>query len=103
MYDPEDGPKYSPLPLCFQQGLGTSKPYWEWLEEKITVKALREGSLNGNDGGPSPYSGLWGWKLKETIQGRPDDELLARPELAIFSKAMIAHVAYYSAFSSYGA
>ncbi|KAH8882922.1 O-methyltransferase A [Thozetella sp. PMI_491] len=101
LYDPIDGPSYTPMPQCFQQALGTKKPYWEWLEEKISVKALREGCLNGSDGGPSPYSGLFGSELARTIEGRSDDELLPRPELAIFSKAMIGHVNYFSAYSQY--
>jgi hypothetical protein len=101
LYGHDEMPDH-PMAPCLRQALGTDKPYWEWLEDKISVKNLRDGCHNGTDGGPSPYAGLWGAELHDTITGKADDDMIPRPELAIFGRAMSGHVDSFSAFSQYG-
>ena len=73
---------------AFQAAANTSKPRWEWLEEKVTVKSLRDGDC-GSDGTPSAYPGPFGAELEKAIAGKADDELVSRPEHAVFGLAML--------------
>jgi len=88
LFDKETGPSYDVKHTAFQAAVGTKKPRWDWLEEKITVKNLRDGQC-GTDGGPSGYPGPFGSDLVKAVDGKSDDELIARPEHATFGMAML--------------
>ncbi|KAF1961331.1 S-adenosyl-L-methionine-dependent methyltransferase [Byssothecium circinans] len=88
LFDKETGPSYDVAQTAFQAAVGTQKPRWDWLEERVTVKDLREGRC-GTDGGLSAYPGPFGSELEKAVDGKADDELLTRPELPIFGLAMV--------------
>lgn len=72
----------------FQAAANTSKSRWEWLEEKVPVKDLRDGNC-GSDGAASAYPGPFGAELEKAIAGKPDDERVSRPEHGVFGLAML--------------
>ncbi|KAF2280130.1 O-methyltransferase A [Westerdykella ornata] len=86
--DPVLGSSYKVEETAFQAAANTSKPRWEWLEEKTTVKKLRDGDC-GSDGAPSAYPGPFGAELDKAIAGKADDEVVPRPEHAVFGLAML--------------
>jgi hypothetical protein len=88
LFDKETGPSYDVARTAFQSAVGTQKPRWDWLEEKVTVKNLRDGRC-GTEGGPSAYPGPFGSELDKAVEGMADDDLKERPELPIFGMAML--------------
>ena len=87
--DAQKGPSYQVNETAFQDAVGTSKPIWEWLEEKVPARELKSGS-SGYPGVPSQH-----------LQPPSDEEAqVSRPELSIAGLAMagiggvngIAHV-----------
>jgi hypothetical protein len=88
LFDKETGPSYDVAHTAFQSAVGTKKPRWDWLEEKVKVKDLRDGRC-GTDGGPSGYPGPFGSELVKVVDGKSDDDLKERPEHAIFGMAML--------------
>lgn len=91
--DPEKGASYAVEVTPWQDAVGTSKPRWDWLEEKISVAELRQGHRNGPEGGVSPYPGAFGAESENAISGAAaaggDEALVPRPEHAIFGLAML--------------
>lgn len=75
--DPKKGPSYDVSVTAFQDAVGTSKPRWEWLEEKLPVEQLKSSS--------SGYPGTPGLDLKNGTT----DSMVPRPELAVFGLAML--------------
>ena len=71
-----------------QLATGTSKPLWEWFEEKITVKDVLDGNT-GPDGRSSGYPGVFGSELEAAVRGKNTNELIPRPEISNFGLAMI--------------
>lgn len=80
--DPVVGPSYSVQETPFQTAVNTKKPRWEWLEEKVPAKAIREDNSNG-------YPGPFGDELKQSLEGKADNELISRPEHKVFGLAML--------------
>lgn len=80
--DPLLGPSYEDTTAPFQIAMGTTKSYWEWMEETPRVKDLKEGRVGDY------YTGVWGSQLESTVKGRADDECVPRPELSLFGMAM---------------
>lgn len=76
------GSSYNQTEASFQEAMGTSKDYWGWMEESVSVKDLKDGRVG------KYYSGVWGSQLEHTVEGRADDECVPRPELDLFSSAM---------------
>lgn len=68
LHDPIQGRSYSETSTAFQTALGTSKPIYEWLGEKITVADLKTGAKNTSVG-TSLYPMAWGTDLQVAIQG----------------------------------
>ncbi len=75
--DPKKGPSYDVTETAFQDAVGTSKPRWEWLEEKVPAEELRSKS--------SGYPGVPGLDMAP----RNGETLISRPELAVFGLAML--------------
>lgn len=88
LFDKKTGPSYDVAETAFQAAAGTHKPRWDWLEEKVTVQDLQDGRC-GTDGGRSGYPGPFGSELDKVVEGKAADELVNRPELAIFGLAMV--------------
>ncbi|EOD45656.1 putative o- protein [Neofusicoccum parvum UCRNP2] len=86
--DPVVGPSYKVEHTAFQAAANTTKPRWEWLEEKVLVKDLRDGNC-GSNGAASAYPGPFGAELEKAIAGKSDDALVPRPEHAVFGLAML--------------
>lgn len=80
--DPVLGSSYEDTTAPFQTAMGTTKSYWEWMEETPNVKDLKEGRVGDY------YTGVWGSQLESTVKGRADDESVPRPELGLFGLAM---------------
>ena len=78
LLDPIKGPSYNVSQTAFQDAVGTEKPRWEWLEEKVRLQDLKA-SKSGYPGVPS---------LSTETSGK-DDSLLPRPEIEIFGLAML--------------
>ena len=75
---------YDVAETAFQAAVGTHKPRWGWLEEKITVQDLKDGNC-GTNGGRSAYPGPFGSELDKAVEGKDGSEPVSRPELAIFN------------------
>lgn len=88
MNDPVLGPSYDVKHTAFQMAVNTTKPRWEWLEEKITIQNLRAGNC-GSGGAPSPYPGSFGTELEEALVQKSDDTEIARPEHKNMGLAMV--------------
>ncbi|KAK0615277.1 S-adenosyl-L-methionine-dependent methyltransferase [Bombardia bombarda] len=99
--DPVKGQSYDVDVTPWQGAVGTTKPRWDWLEEKVKVSDLVEGR-NGSDGGASAYPGPYGTALEKAVaaailektngkvNGDADGEsLVSRPEHSIFGLAML--------------
>lgn len=82
------GSSYDVKQTAFQAAVNTSKPRWEWLEEKVTVKSLQDGNC-GSDETPSAYPGPFGAELEKAVAGKSPEELVPRPEHAVFGLAML--------------
>ena len=87
-----------------QTVVGTEKRSWDWMEEKIKVKHLKEGFRNGADGGPSSYPGVFGAELQNAIEsaGGDDEKLIDRPEQTMFGLAMVGGGRVYGQAQLYG-
>ncbi|KAK7745653.1 hypothetical protein SLS62_009694 [Diatrype stigma] len=88
-----------------QAVLGTEKRSWDWMEEKIKVKHLKEGYRNGSDGNASYYPGVFGAELQKALEnasGDDDEQLVDRPEYTMFGTAMIGGGRVYGQAQLYG-
>ena len=81
------GASYKVEETPFQDAVGTSKPRWEWLEEKVAPNSTHDGS-GGYPGLPgSAHPGaLTNGHVK--VKGG-ESEVSPRPELDIFGLAMV--------------
>ncbi|KND89113.1 Sterigmatocystin 8-O-methyltransferase [Tolypocladium ophioglossoides CBS 100239] len=89
LYDEKKGPSYKVDETAWQEATGTTKPRWDWLEETISVVELSSGSRNAR--ATVAYPGVFGSELKNAISRAADnrDQIIKRPEHAIFSLAMV--------------
>ncbi|MCJ1467792.1 hypothetical protein MMC07_006417 [Pseudocyphellaria aurata] len=77
LLDAKKGASYKVNEAPFQEAVGTSKPFWGWLEEKVTVRELRSKQLS--------RPGF----LDPTVPAVDDEESeVSRPELENFGLAM---------------
>lgn len=76
--DAKKGASYKVNETPLQEAIGTSKPMWEWLEEKVPARELK--STNGSYPGyfDSYISAVNDW-----------ESVVSRPELDIFGIAML--------------
>ncbi|KAJ5698549.1 hypothetical protein N7462_000554 [Penicillium macrosclerotiorum] len=79
LLDPVTGPSYDVAKTAWQDAIGTDKPRWEWIEERVEQDQLRK------SGGH--YPGIPSLVLEPQPIG--EDGLVARPELEIMGLAMI--------------
>ncbi|KAL4995986.1 S-adenosyl-L-methionine-dependent methyltransferase [Aspergillus recurvatus] len=79
LLDPETGPSYDVAKTAWQDAVGTSKPRWEWIEERVEQDKLIE------TGGH--YPGIPSLILEPQPTG--EDGLVARPELEIMGLSMV--------------
>lgn len=86
--DRKIGPSYEVDETAFQVAMNTKKPRWDWLEEKVAVMGLLHGTIDSESSG-SPYPGPFGAELEAAVEGKRQDELIARPEHGIFGLAML--------------
>ncbi|KAI1275971.1 S-adenosyl-L-methionine-dependent methyltransferase [Xylaria sp. FL0933] len=90
--DPVRGHSYAVDTTPWQDAVNTSKPRWEWLEEKPPARDIRDG-WSGADGAVSAYPGVFGPELnsvKAGIEsGEGEEKPISRPEHAIFGQAMV--------------
>ncbi|KAF9631052.1 putative o- protein [Lasiodiplodia theobromae] len=82
------GSSYDVKQTAFQAAVNTLKPRWEWLEEKVTVKSLQNGNCGSNETA-SAYPGPFGAELEKAVAGKSPEELVPRPEHAVFGLAML--------------
>ena len=94
----DKGHSYDVDKTAFQDAVGTTKPRWEWLEERVPLSKLRTNS-SGYPGTPElalkcPKSALPSAanlscdSLDGTVNGAADG-LYLRPEHEVFSMAML--------------
>lgn len=92
----EKGASYRVDETAFQEALGTPKPRWDWLEEKLPLEALSAKGV-GYPGLPS---------LRKTRKGQNgnagEQTLVARPELETFGLAMLGGGKVFGAAHPYG-
>ncbi|KAL4889029.1 S-adenosyl-L-methionine-dependent methyltransferase [Aspergillus ambiguus] len=81
LLDPDTGPSYDVAKTAFQNAICTSKPRWEWIEEKVEKDKLRE------SGGH--YPGIPSLALESQSNADNGNGLVARPELEIMGLAMV--------------
>lgn len=77
------GPKGHSYDVCetsFQEALGTAKPRWDWLAERVSPKEITNDGI-GYPGVPNPNNWL---HLSPDADGK-----IPRPELDTFSLAMV--------------
>ncbi|KAL2050988.1 hypothetical protein ABVK25_008734 [Lepraria finkii] len=77
------GPKGHSYDVCetsFQEALGTAKPRWDWLAERVSPKEITNDGI-GYPGVPDPKNWLY---LSPDADGK-----IPRPELDTFSLAMV--------------
>ena len=77
------GPKGHSYNVCetsFQEALGTVKPRWDWLAERVSPKEITNDGI-GYPGVPDPNNWLY---LSPDADGK-----IPRPELDTFSLAMV--------------
>jgi hypothetical protein len=79
LLDPKKGASYKVDETPFQEALGTSKTWWDWLEEKIPAGEHRSGNAS--------YPGYFDSTIS-TVNER--ESVISRPELDIFGLAMVA-------------
>jgi hypothetical protein len=68
-----------------QRAVGTTKPRWEWLEEKISPEEL----LRVVPGTTPSYPGAFGPDVEVTLKQKDANGLVPRPELSLFGLAML--------------
>ncbi|KAL9599305.1 MAG: hypothetical protein Q9219_003932 [cf. Caloplaca sp. 3 TL-2023] len=82
MLDPGKGKSYDVVNTAFQSAVDTSKPRWEWLEEKIPAQELLSPMGQG-------YPGAFGPDTQVAVKSKDSEGLVKRPELATFGLAML--------------
>ncbi|KAL8931961.1 MAG: hypothetical protein Q9216_007011 [Gyalolechia sp. 2 TL-2023] len=82
LLDPKTGYSYDVDKTATQSAVGTTKPRWEWLEEKVPPQKLLAPSGQG-------YPGAFGPDVETALQSKDPDGLVERPELATFGLAML--------------
>jgi hypothetical protein len=92
LLDPEKGPSYDVAKTAWQDAVTTSKPRWEWIEERVEQNKLIE------SGGH--YPGVPSLVLEPQPKG--DDSLVARPELEIMGLAMVGGGRVFGSAHVYG-
>ena len=90
----ERGHSYQVDETPWQDAVNTSKPRWDWLEEKHTPASLLEASS-----GPG-YPGLP--SLKEVVSAAAGEKLMSRPEYEVFGLAMLGGGLVFGAAHLYG-
>ena len=90
----EKGHSYKIDETAWQDAIGTSKPRWDWLEEKHSLNDLMGSSGAG-------YPGLPSFKQKE-VNGVSKERLASRPELEVFGLAMLGGGLVFGAAHPYG-
>ncbi|KAL8717981.1 MAG: hypothetical protein Q9225_004840 [Loekoesia sp. 1 TL-2023] len=82
LLDPKMGQSYNVDSTAIQSAVGTTKPRWEWLEERIPAHEL----LNPTGQG---YPGAFGPDIQVALESKDTEGLVKRPELATFGLAML--------------
>ena len=82
LLDPEKGPSYDVSKTAWQHAVGTTKPRWEWLEERVKPEELTNGFHNG-------YPGPFGPDLDQAVLNVNETGSSARPEHSTFGLAMV--------------
>ena len=90
----EKGHSYKVNETAWQDAVGTSKPRWDWLEEKHSLDDLIVSSGAG-------YPGLPSLKQRE-VNGASKESLASRPELEVFGLAMLGGGLVFGAAHPYG-
>lgn len=93
LLSPTKGPSYRVEETAFQDAVGTTKPRWEWLEEKVPREQL------GSQG--AGYPGLPRRVNRSGGEGA-SNELVSRPELEVFGLAMLGGGMVFGAAHPYG-
>lgn len=86
------GASYKVDETPFQEAVGTTKPRWEWLEEKIPADQLALGGT-GYPGIPD---------ATEVINGAQKGGLVTRPEHEVFGLAMLGGGMVFGSAHPYG-
>ncbi|TRX93219.1 hypothetical protein FHL15_005798 [Xylaria flabelliformis] len=86
--DPNKGPSYAVNITPWQDALNTHKTRWDWLEEEVSVDALKAGN-NSSLSGYSAYPGVFGAELQQACKDLKSTTLVKRPEHSIFGLAMV--------------
>ncbi|RYP31586.1 hypothetical protein DL767_005695 [Monosporascus sp. MG133] len=81
---PVIGPSYKVNETAFNLAVGTSKPRWEWLEEKVPKSQI--GAISSR-GYPHSFTGSDGKVDHGKVNG--NDEMVPRPGLEIMGLAMV--------------
>lgn len=92
LLDPVTGPSYDVTKTAWQAAIGTTKSRWDWIEERVEQDKLLD------SGGH--YPGIPSLILEPQPKG--EDDLVARPELAIMGLAMIGGGRVFGAAHVYG-
>lgn len=97
------GSSYKVNETAFQEAVGTTKPRWEWLEQKI-IPGMTPNETQGYPGMPGLYTkehvnGLTNGQAK--IEHRAG-EAVPRPELEVFGLAMVGGGMVYGAAHPHG-
>ncbi|KAG2416263.1 hypothetical protein HFD88_007456 [Aspergillus terreus] len=79
LLDPSTGPSYDVTRTAWQDAIGTTKPRWEWIEERVEPDKLLDSGFH--------YPGIPSLILEPQAPG--EDGLVARPELEIMGLAMV--------------
>lgn len=77
--DPKKGASYKASETPLQEAVGTSKSVWEWLEEKVPARELK------NNAG---YPGFFDSYISE-VNDWESESVVSRPEFDIFGLAML--------------
>ena len=93
LLSPTKGPSYQVEDTAFQNAVGTTKPRWEWLEEKVPREQL------GCQG--AGYPGLPARDKTSGDEGK-GNHLVSRPELELFGLAMLGGGLVFGAAHPYG-
>ena len=88
------GHSYKVDETAWQDAVGTTKPRWDWLEEKHSPNDLTASSGAGYPGLPS--------LKREDINGVSKEKLVGRPELEVFGLAMLGGGLVFGAAHPYG-
>ena len=90
----EKGHSYKVNETAWQDAIGTSKPRWDWLEEKHSLNDL----IVSNGAG---YPGLPGLEQRD-VNGVSREDLVSRPEHEVFGLAMLGGGLVFGAAHPYG-